>query len=55
MTLALIDSFVDHCPSWAYLPLLIVAFLAAIVLSGTLMRVIGKMISSHRVRRLLVG
>lgn len=55
MTLALIDSFVDHCPGWAYLPLLIVAFLVAVALSGILMRMLGKRIPSPRVRKMLVG
>ena len=55
MTLALIDSFVDHCPSWAYLPLLIVAFLVAVAFAGTLMKILGKRIPSPRVRKMLVG
>lgn len=44
-----VDSVIDACPSWAYLLMLVVAFAAAIFLSGMGMRVLAGLL--QRVRR----
>ncbi len=53
MALVLVDALIDKCPSWGYLVLLIVAFSAAVFISGIGLKVMARII--QRVRHLTPG
>lgn len=52
MAIVFIDALVDHCPSWAWLLLLIVAFLAAVTVSGYGLKLLGGLMARMRRRAL---
>ena len=48
MALVLVDALIDKCPSWGYLVMLIVAFSAAVFISGVGMKVLTRIIQRFR-------
>lgn len=49
MAMAVMDTFIDKCPSWGYLVVLVSAFIAAILVAGMGMKLVGGV--AQRVRR----
>lgn len=53
MAIVFIDALVDHCPSWAWLLMLIAAFVVAVTVSGYGIKLLVGLM--ERMRRRTVG